>query len=250
MELQRWNTIISRVERLARNGKRVDTHSVVGAPFPLYVIDVPGAATATQTVLVTAGLHGDEPAGVEAALAFAELSCRDWARDFHFCILPCVNPTGFAMGTRENAQGVDLNRAFGGRDSMPEVRLVKQLASERRIHLAVDLHEDWEAKGFYLYECVRYNDPLGGRIAEHVGRVCPLDVYGDGDLRISPGVFQVSSACGATGLVPFALSRTVTRGVIFETPTGWEMARRVAAHHTALNAFLACTAVSEFPHVS
>jgi hypothetical protein len=101
-------------------------------------------------VYVSAGIHGDEPAG---PLAMLEL-LREGVFDERFCwaLVPMLNPDGLRAGRRGNAAGVDLNRDY-----------LKKQTAEVRGHVAwleampvpdvfVSLHEDWEAKGFYLYE--------------------------------------------------------------------------------------------------
>ena len=117
-------------------------------------------------VLITAGVHGDEIAGVFAALDFLETRAQYLARWFQFAVLPCVNPSGFELGTPESAAGANLNRLFGTRSAHPEVVAVESwlAASDRRFLATFDLHEidpDYRGEGFvasdnpracYLYE--------------------------------------------------------------------------------------------------
>ena len=79
-----------------------------------------------KRVLISAGIHGDEPAGVESVCAFLE-SGRYKAHldEWEITILPCINPYGFENDTRENHDNQDLNRLF--KDQLPplEVQLAK-----------------------------------------------------------------------------------------------------------------------------
>lgn len=104
-------------------------------------------------VALSAGMHGDEPAAAWALFALV----RDRLLDPAFCyrFWPCFNPTGFTAGTRTNAEGSDVNRSFGGRGTSPESRAVLAANRDLRFALSVDLHEDHEADGFYLYEALR-----------------------------------------------------------------------------------------------
>ena len=108
-------------------------------------------------VTISAGVHGDEPAGVWALLSLV----RDRLLDprFSYRLWPCFNPTGFDAGTRTNAEGLDVNRSFGRGGGSPEAKAVLTANRDRIFALAIDLHEDHEADGFYLYETGR---PLGG----------------------------------------------------------------------------------------
>lgn len=64
------------------------------------------------SVIISAGIHGDEPAGVEAALQFAELTADNplLLEHFSFDIFPCDNPYGWERNTRENSQGLLRSR--------------------------------------------------------------------------------------------------------------------------------------------
>jgi hypothetical protein len=87
-----------------------------------------------------------------------------------------LNPSGLALNRRENFQGIDLNRDYRHPQS-EEVRAhVKWLEQQPRFDIAVCLHEDWESKGFYVYEVNPDQRPsLAGRIVEAVEKVCPID---------------------------------------------------------------------------
>ena len=47
--------------------------------------------------------------------------------------------------------GFDINRDFATFNTQ-EARIIKQLFNDRRYDLMVDLHEDKDARGFYLYQ--------------------------------------------------------------------------------------------------
>lgn len=156
---------------------RLETLGLVGPandPLPLFrVIDTRERA-GRRSVVLTGGMHGDEPAGVEALTRLLEHPDR-WSDElaaFHVMIFPCANPTGFERGTRENFLGIDLNRAFDGPAPPTEVSLMRPHLDARHGHrpfdLSVDLHEDVDNDGFYLYELRRDAAPIGVTIVEAV----------------------------------------------------------------------------------
>lgn len=106
------------------------------------------------SVLVSAGIHGDEPAGVEAAVRFIEHNVENPSLLSHysFVIYPCDNPYGWERGLRENSQGLDLNRQFSVRAPAPEVELIARGLRGRQFDLVYEMHEDYDSPGFYLYE--------------------------------------------------------------------------------------------------
>jgi protein MpaA len=73
---------------------------------PIRAVEV-GNPSGTR-VLVVGCIHGNETAGIAIADALARLA----PRDLDLWIVPDLNPDGVAAGTRQNAQGVDLNRNF------------------------------------------------------------------------------------------------------------------------------------------
>ena len=70
-------------------------------------------------VFILGGVHGDEVEGV----ALAKSLISDFDRSFDYSlkvtILPCLNVDGLLAGTRQNANGVDLNRNLPTRDWDP-----------------------------------------------------------------------------------------------------------------------------------
>ncbi len=59
-------------------------------------------------ISISAGIHGDEPAPVWTLLNLLESNFFTTAANWQ--IFPILNPSGLERNTRENADGVDLNR--------------------------------------------------------------------------------------------------------------------------------------------
>jgi len=142
----------------------------------LWWLEVGTAANTRAEITLTGGVHGDEPAGVEAVLRFLE-ERPGWAQRVRFTIFPCMNPHGYEHDTRHNHAGIDLNRQY--RDSsVPEVAAQKRALAGRRFDLHMTLHEDVDARGFYIYELSRNNSPVARWIVENVTRLIPFDPRG------------------------------------------------------------------------
>ena len=126
-------------------------------------------------IYLSAGSHGDEPAPPRALLALLESGALDARAVWFLC--PILNPDGLSRGTRENAGGLDLNRDYRHLNS-PEVRAhVGWLRRQPNFDLAVCVHEDWESKGFYLYELNPDKRPrLAEALTAAAARVCPIDM--------------------------------------------------------------------------
>jgi len=105
---------------------------------------------------LSAGVHGDEPAAVWALLEWAEANQKMLKRET-VIILPCVNPWGFTNNVRMDFRRRDLNRLFHNK-TLPFFRRWGKLLGSRRFRLALNLHEDYDAQGIYVYEL----GPRGG----------------------------------------------------------------------------------------
>lgn len=105
---------------------------------------------AGPTIYLSAGIHGDEPAGPLAVLELMEKNA--FPRDAHLLICPALNPGGLALGKRENRQGNDLNRDYLLCRTLEVAAHSRWLTRQPVPDLFVSLHEDWETSGFYFYE--------------------------------------------------------------------------------------------------
>jgi len=124
---------------------------------PVYRIDVPGSAGASNTrrspnrrplkVLVGAWIHGNEPVGPEAALKLVDRALRkqSFRQRFDLSVIVKVDP----WGTRKRPDGVDLNRRFAAGKWTMETRAIKRSVRGERFDLFVDLHGATR-DGFFL----------------------------------------------------------------------------------------------------
>ena len=202
--------------------------------YPVHALEV-GTGVEVQ-ILLTAGLHGDEPAGPEAALRFVE--ALDPGLRCQFLVLPCLNPHGYVHDTRENEAGLDLNREFGG-EKGDLVAGVKALLEGKRFDFTMDFHEDWEAAGFYFYEARRDEQWLGPDVIEAVRKVMPIDgEAGENDEVIAEGVLLIDPAWGISGLASYLYAHHTDHAMMGETPTKTPLAVRAEAHLAALDTAL------------
>ena len=125
-------------------------------------------------IYISTGIHGDEPAGPLAALKLVHEN--RWPKNAVIYLLPCLNPAGFTLNQRGNSDGIDLNRDYRNPKSAEVRAHIAWLERQPEFDLCLCLHEDWESRGFYLYEQNPDSRPsLAGNIVEAVQRVCPID---------------------------------------------------------------------------
>ena len=207
--------------------------------YPIHQIHLASSACTPRRVLITGGMHGDEPAGVEAVLQFLARDNTALLKNFSFVIIPCINPYGYVHDTRETRNGVDINRSFET-DDVAEVTIIKKALGQTQFSLTIDFHEDYDATGFYLYEGKRDEQYIGPKLAASAKAIGPLDPEDPGEDApdLAEGVYKVADSWGTEGLAPYLLHFHCEHVIISETPTVWHLDQRVTLHLTILDTAL------------
>lgn len=197
-----------------------------------------------RVIYLSTGIHGDEPAGPVALRRLVEEDQCQWPANAHLILCPCINPTGLQNKTRENSEGIDLNRDYRARQS-PEVQAhTAWLEKLPPFDLCLVLHEDWEADGYYLYE-VNYDDlpSPAGRIIEAVRELCPIQPTSTID-----GLWQCEKGIIRPNLKPeerpqwaeamYLVARKTRLSLTIEAPSDFPLPFRAEAHFRAVKAAL------------
>ena len=236
---------------------------IKGSQYPLYCLHYT-AKQNSSLIYVSAGIHGDEPAGVECAVRLIELLADDEQHNFltfpldayNWLISPCDNPYGYERNIRENAAELDLNRMFKIPNQCPETAFIAESLQRKRcantqkllgqntiekrgiIELALDLHEDSDSDGFYLWErrtsqCF----PIGNAVVKNVGRLCAINREPlIEDHRNENGVITLLDKVTTKGWTRgrYLAEQVNTRCLILETPTELDWETRIAVHMIAI----------------
>ncbi len=149
------------------------------AGWPLLALRKAPAKRDFPWIYLAAGIHGDEPAGPLALQRL--LSEKYFGDEYGWLIFPALNPGGLTAKTRESPLGIDVNRDYRDPKSAEAKQHLAFLQSEiadgrPRYALSILLHEDWETKGYYMYELNREPANLFGRkILAAVEPICGVD---------------------------------------------------------------------------
>lgn len=224
-------------ERLKRLDAPIELIGTVHS-YPIHQIRLASSTDTPRHILITGGMHGDEPAGVEAVLQFLARDNTTLLKNFSFLVIPCINPYGYVHNTRETFGDIDINRAFETED-IAEVTIIKKALGQTQFALAIDFHEDYEANGFYLYEGKRDEKYIGPDLAaaKAIGPMDPDDP-GEDAPDLAEGVYKVATSWGTQGLTPYLLHFHSEHVIISETPTVWQLEQRAALHLTILDTAL------------
>lgn len=185
---------------------------------------------------ISSGIHGDEPSG---PLALSRLLQEDAWPDINLWLIPCLNPSGFRLNTRENARGLDLNRDYRHSRSVEVAAHIAWFEKQPGFDLSLHLHEDWEANGFYVYELNPDGRPsLAEAMVDSVREACPIesaDVVDHFECRggiIRPQVDPEQRPDWPEAI--FLFGRKTRQSYTLETPSDYPLAMRVEAHLRAL----------------
>jgi len=193
-----------------------------------------------RPIYLSSGIHGDEPAGPLALLQLMKegffTPVSSWA------ICPALNPTGLAAGTRDTAEGMDLNRDYHLRKT-PEVKAhAAWLERQQPPELFLSLHEDYESTGFYFYEINQCDDrpERAKAILKAVGAWLPPEperVIDDHEVREPGWIFHAAEPDlphGWPEAIFVAKQKKCILSYTFETPSQMALEDRVAAHCAAV----------------
>ena len=192
---------------------------------------VPGA------LYLCAGVHGDEPAGVWGLLEWAEANVALLC-ERAVLILPCFNPWGLVNNRRSDAEGRDLNRIFHLTD-LPLMAAWRELMGSTQFELALLLHEDYDARGTYLYELTAPELNLGEIGLTACEAILPRDQsleiegvpFENGILRRTEGMEQVveEELDGGYPEAIYLFIHHARSALTFETPSEFSLWHRVRA---------------------
>ena len=247
-----------RGHRIIRTG-RIRTDSGV---HPIYAAVTENYRKALPRIILSAGIHGEEPAGVYALLGFMNREIVKYLDHFSFLILPCLNPHGFTRGVRFSQDVSDLNRSFDNISGPPEIEAVKDLLRKYPgpYRLVIDFHEtdtymprgeelsvENIPGGFYMYETNRNGRPFLGPVIirgiRNSGHAVSRrrSVYGAqcrngliySDPPESPDYPSLPEFNGSLDWYLLKNGHT-DHFLATETPTAWPLKRRIAVQKKAL----------------
>jgi len=180
---------------------------------------------------IFAGVHGDETAGIFAAVRFLQELARnpEIARGYEIYVYPLCNPTGFEDGTRHSRSGRDLNREFWSGSREPEVLLLERQIRTLRFDGMMSLHADDESEGLYAFA-------LGAQVTQHVVEPALLAAE---DILPRNGHPTIDNFTARNGLIrkgypgmlcaaPEARPRPFE--IVFETPRQAELEKQIEAN--------------------
>jgi len=229
--IKRWRVLAKREGWRMRKFAQADG-------FPVYVIESPSRSG--SSLYLSAGIHGDEPAATEGLVTW----CEKRAKALKKCavlIFPCLNPWGLQNNSRHDAGGRDLNRGYHRQD-IAVIAAQKKILGGRTFDAAIMLHEDFDARGVYLYEIKGDKPYWGEKLLAAASRHLPLEPRK-----------RIEGHAARGGLIRRGVARDTMpehpeafclrfghtgRSLTLETPSEFSLTARVRAHGAVLDEVL------------
>lgn len=141
-----YEKVIDRLDRLSTATHEMRPYGVNAPGYAGFYVMAGDVHNGNPNVLITAGVHGYEPSGVEAALQFLETDAHKLTDRFNFVVYPCISPWAYEYDQRWNRQAEDVNRNFSkaaGIVQIPECTVFMSSIDRRSYNIAcaIDLHE-------------------------------------------------------------------------------------------------------------
>ena len=192
-------------------------------------------------IYFSAGIHGDEPAATEGLICWAEAQ-PELLRSLPCLIFPCLNPWGLVNNSRCDRQGRDLNRTFQ-HDHVSHIQALKACLKPLRFRLALNLHEDYDGHGLYLYELERHTPFWGEELIDLARPLIPIEHRTMIDRRrvSKPGVLRRKIDLAKFTAIPEAVwlhHHHAERTFTFETPSEFALEQRVRVQVALIDACL------------
>jgi len=124
-----------------------------GINYPLYRLII--HPEVKETVCIVSGIHGNEIAGPLCILKIVDAIIHDLPEQFRYIVYPMINPSGFDLRQRFDADHRDLNALYAPTlrsKNYFEVQVFFQDALKfTPFEAVITLHEDSDKDKFYMY---------------------------------------------------------------------------------------------------
>jgi murein peptide amidase A len=235
---KRWEALCRKSRLELKVFATVEGYDLIYAASP--------ALRETGGIYLSAGIHGDEPAGTEALYLWAQLYSQE-LRKLPLLLFPCLNPWGLVHNLRTDSEGRDLNRSFQLAE-LERIRAHREIIDNRWFKLALCLHEDYDAQGVYLYELHGNRSLLGPELLSAAGFYVPID-----SRRTIEGRRAKEGLIGRRKFPKFKelpealyLAQTKSERIItLETPSEYDLGARVQAQIAAIQRAIELVQVQE-----
>ena len=224
--VQRWKKICQKSGLKMREILVLDN-------FPCFEVCSPKLAK-KDIIYFSAGIHGDESGSTEGLLAWAQSNLGK-LQSLPLLIYPCLNPWGLVNNSRFDANGIDMNRIWANSKNIL-IQHILNRTKDLHFETVINLHEDFDGQGVYLYEPSRGGRP--SKKAESIMNAASAFIHVDPRRTIdgrkaTNGIIRPRPSNPPKEGIPEALHFYLKHQCLtftFETPSEFDLELRVQAH--------------------
>ncbi|MBR9701393.1 M14 family metallocarboxypeptidase [Candidatus Pacearchaeota archaeon] len=182
-----------------------------------------------ETILMTAGCHGNEPAPVYAMGKFLEE--KNFPKDKRIILIPCINPIGFVSDSEFTPEKINVNRDFKENSNSKEANFLRKIVKKYNPEFVVNLHEDPDETDFYIWvEDNAYKSKAEKLIAElNVSYFKDKDIHGN---QVKDGIILDSKEHDS--FEDYLIKNHIPT-FCTETPGEWSIEKRIKVNLDILN---------------
>ncbi len=215
---------------------------------PVWAVSFAPLEEPKYEVLLTGGVHGDEPAGVEIMAQMIETLAEDPQKyeSMYFDIVPIVNPWAWSHDIRFDRDGRDVNRDFASFTSQ-EAMIMREFVAGKQYDLIVDHHEYADGTGFFMYQLANPSQSVSREVIEAVrdqGYLIEQDVRmivlktEDGLIDAPMWMLWFVRLVNRLSMTNYFRLNNNDMVYLIETPTGLSWESRLTMHKIALDILL------------
>lgn len=233
------------LRKSAFNYKTIATINYDDKNFPVSQLDW-GDPTASKRLLVLAGVHGNEIAGMLAIPDILKDIEKNATHYIDWCIriVTPVNPVGVTYQSRYDQDGRDLNRDFKEFSSIG-ARLQRDVIEDFKPTIVVTLHESPD-EGFYMFSEGRLPRQVKTAIADTlVAESIPLAKKNFLHIKLQSGlwekppiIYMIQRQLGIYTLGRYLYEKKISTITTESTWSGKDMSARKRPHALVIRAIL------------
>jgi len=227
--VRRWRSVSAKAGLECRKYAEAGGHA-------LYCVISKRWKAGVPSIYLSAGIHGDEAGATEGLIEWAERH-PETLRAGNFLLFPCLNAWGLVNNSRRDAEGRDLNRSYND-PAVTQITAQTKLFTGLTFDLALNLHEDYDALGVYVYEVRRHAPFWGEDLLKAAAKAIPPDPRKKIEGRAARNGILLRTI--KPDMMPqwpeaFVLFFQNARRVFtIETPSEFHLDDRVAAHYAMI----------------
>jgi protein MpaA len=215
---------------------------------PVWAVSFTPSEEPKHKVLLTGGVHGDEPAGVEIMVQMIDTLAENPQKyeNVYFDIVPIVNPWGWSHDIRFDRDGRDVNRDFASFTSQEAV-IITEFTAGKKYDLIVDHHECVDGTGFFMYQLANPSQSISRKVIKAVrdqGYPIEQDVRmiilktEDGLIDAPMWTLWFVRLANRLSMTNYFRLNNNDMVYLIETPTSLSWDSRLTMHKIALDTFL------------